>query len=469
MAKKTEKFDVVIVGAGPAGIFAALQLIEKNSQIKILFLEKGRALKKRICPSQNSIISCLRCRPCNLTAGWGGAGAFSDGKLNLGKEMSGWLPQYISQKTYEKYLFKSDQIWLKFGACKRLYGVSRKVGQLKERIQKAGFRTLIGPIRHVGTENTIKVLKNIYDFLATKIKIRFNSQVAEILTHQNKAWGVKLTDGKKIKADYILVAPGREGHSWFYKQAVALGLALSRHPIQLGVRVEVEASVLKHLTDFLYEAKLFYTTPTFGDEVRTFCMCPNGEVVLEQYSDFKGVISVNGHSYKRRKTKNTNFALLVTTDFTKPFNQPILYGENIANLANLLGQTVIVQKLGDLLAGRRSTPSRLAKSQIKPTLKTATPGDLSFVLPYRHLANILEMIKQMDKIAPGIFSFDTLLYGVEVKFYSFAPKLSSKLETEVKNLFAVGDGAGVSRNLAHASITGMVAAQEISKRIKRSL
>ncbi len=263
----------------------------------------------------------------------------------------------------------------------------------------------------------------------------------------------------------MIVAPGREGCNWFFKEAKRLALTLFHHPVQLGVRVETKASVMKHLTDVLYEAKLFYKTPTFGDQVRTFCMCPKGEVVQETYGGFKGVISVNGHSYGERKTKNTNFALLVTTDFAHPFNEPIVYGENITRLANLLGKTVIVQRLGDLLAGRRSTRQRIAKGKVKPTLKTAMPGDLSFVLPYRHMINILEMIKQMDKVAPGIFNFDTLLYGVEVKFYSSAPKLTHKLETEIENLFAVGDGAGVTRNLTHACITGMVAGKEIAKRV----
>ena len=439
-------------------------MVEHNSNLKILLLEKGKSLKKRTCPSNDKTISCVKCSPCSLTAGWGGAGAYSDGKLNLGKKMAGWLPQYISQKTYEKYLSQVDSLWLKFGAPKKLYGVSAKVKKIKTQIKKAGFRTLIGPTRHLGTENTIKVLQNIYKYLAPKIKIKFQSNVVKINHYQNQATGVELANGQKYKAKHIITAPGREGCGWFFKESKRLGLTLKHHPCQLGVRVETKAKYLKHLTDVLFEAKLFYTTPTFGDKVRTFCMCPNGQVVLEQYADFKNIISVNGHSYQKRKTKNTNFALLVTTNFTKPFDNPILYGESIARLANLLGQTVLVQRLGDLLAGRRSTPEKILQSKIQPTLKTATPGDLSYVLPYRHLTAILEMIKQMDKIAPGVFNFDTLLYGVEVKFYSSAPKLTSSLETQIKNLYAVGDGAGVTRNLTHACISGMVAANSILKK-----
>lgn len=461
-----EKFDVVIVGAGPAGIFASLKLVEKNSQLKILLLEKGSPLEQRVCPSKLKTISCLQCNPCRLTAGWGGAGAYSDGKLNLGKKMAGWLPDYINQKTYEKFLQETDDLWLKFGAGRKLYGVNHQVAKIEKKIKKAGFKTLIGPTRHLGTEKTIKILANIYQFLNTRIKIKFNANVEKILTYQKKAVGVQLTNGQRLMARMVIVAPGREGCGWFYREAKRLGLTLTHHPVQLGVRVETKASVLKPLTDVLYEAKLFNTTPTFKDQVRTFCMCPYGEVVLEQYADFKNIISVNGHSFKKRKTKNTNFALLVSTDFTEPFDQPILYAENITRLANLLGKTVIIQRLGDLLAGRRSTPVRIKQGQVKPTLKAATPGDLSFVLPYRHLTDILEMLKKMDKIAPGIYSFDTLLYGVEVKFYSSAPKLDAHLETEIENLLAVGDGAGVTRNLTHACISGMVAAEGVFARLK---
>lgn len=461
-----EKFDIIIVGAGPAGIFASLKLAAKNSQLKILLLEKGRSLEQRTCPSKLKTISCLKCNPCRLTAGWGGAGAYSDGKLNLGKKMAGWLPDYINQKTYEKFLQETDNLWLKFGACRKLYGVNSQVAKIEKKIKKAGFKTLIGPTRHLGTEKTIKVLANIYQFLNTRIKIKLNADVEKILIYQKKAVGVQLANGQRFRSKTVIVAPGREGCGWFYREAKRLGLTLAHHPVQLGVRVETKASVLKHLTDILYEVKLFNTSPTFEDQVRTFCMCPYGEVVLEQYADFKNIISVNGHSFKNRKTKNTNFALLVTTDFTEPFDQPILYGESIARLANLLGETVIIQKLGDLLAGRRSTPARIKQGKVQPTLKNVTPGDLSFVLPYRHLTAILEMLKKMDKIAPGVYSFDTLLYGVEVKFYSSAPKLNSDLETEIENLFAVGDGAGVTRNLAHACISGLVAAEAVFKRLK---
>lgn len=429
-------------------------------------MEKGKPLNKRICPSAKKTISCLKCTPCNVTTGWGGAGAYSDGKLNLGKFMAGWLPKYINQETYEHYLTKVDNIWLQYGAPKKLYGVNGQVDKLEKKITKAGFTTLIGPTRHLGTERNLAVLQRLYDYLSKKIKIIFNSDVAEITTKAKKAYGIKLMSGKKYKSSYIIVAPGREGCSWFFKESKRLGLTMYHHPVQLGVRVETKASVMKHLTDYLYEAKLFFKTPTFGDEVRTFCMCPKGEVVQEQFGGFKGVVSVNGHSFGERKTKNTNFALLVSTDFDEPFKEPIIYGENITRLANLLSSGVIVQRLGDLLVGRRSNAYRISRSRIKPTLKTATPGDLSFVLPYRHMINILEMIKQMDKLAPGIFNFDTLLYGVEVKFYSSAPKLSSTMESEVKNLFAVGDGAGVTRNLTHACISGMVAGKEVAKRIR---
>lgn len=464
---KKNHFDCLIIGAGPAGIFAALELIENNPELKICLLEKGNSLKKRICPSSFRSIECRRCHPCNITAGWGGAGAFSDGKLNLGKEIGGWFEDYISQLRYEKYLKKQDDIWLRFGAPDRLFGVNEQVEQIKRQILKTGFTTLIGPTRHLGTDYNLKVLENIYLYLQNKIKIHFNHDVAKILVKNQQAVGVQLKNGEKYEAKIVIAAPGREGSKWFYQECQRLNLSIKHHPVQLGVRVETEEKVMKQLTDVLYEAKLFLKTPTYEDTVRTFCMCPGGVVVQEQYEGFKGVVSVNGHSFAGKKTKNTNFALLVSTAFTDPFNKPIIYGENITQLANLLGKTVIVQRLGDLLAGKRSTKDSIIQNRIEATLKTAYPGDLSYVLPYRILTDLIEMIKHMDKLTPGIFSCSTLLYGVEVKFYSSAPKLSrNKLETEINNLFAIGDGAGVTKNLTHACVSGLLCAQEILKRFE---
>jgi uncharacterized FAD-dependent dehydrogenase len=313
----------------------------------------------------------------------------------------------------------------------------------------------------MGTENCYSVLKDMEDYLSPRIDLKVDSMVTEVLVEDGMVEGVVTADGERHLCTYLVLAPGREGADWLFHEADRLKLSMHNNPIDVGVRVEVPVAVMKELTDVLYEVKLEYYSARFGDRIRTFCMCPAGQVITESTGGLEPVVTVNGHSYAGMKSQNTNFALLVSTDFTRPFHEPIAYGKNVSRLANMLGGGVLVQRLGDLLQGRRSTPERIKQGRVKPTLKSAAPGDLSFALPYRHLTGLVEMLQAMDRMMPGVASPDTLLYGIEVKFYSFRPQLSVCLETEIKNMFAVGDGTGVSRGLVQASASGLVAAVEI--------
>lgn len=457
-------YDVIIIGAGPAGIFAALELT-KNSNHKILMIEKGSDINARACPMLESSVPCVQCGLCSILCGWGGAGAYSDGKLTLTPEFGGWLKEYLSSDDLSAFIDEVDALYQSFGAGGAIHGQDEAaLGRLRKKAAGYDLELIPARIRHIGTDLCKIVLKNIREHLDGKVEVLFDRAVQQITTESGMVTGVLCRDGVRYDAKYVIIAAGREGSTWLSAEAKRLGLAVQKNPVDIGVRVELPASIMKDITDVAYEGKFIYRTKRFRDRVRTFCMNPYGEVVKE-YSE--GVYSANGHSYRNRKTENTNFALLVSTDFTSPFDEPIAYGKYIAGLANLLGSGVIVQRLGDLKMGRRSTPERIAEGSVRPTLEDATPGDLSFVLPYRHLHNIMEMLEALDNVAPGVNSGDTLLYGVEVKFYSMKLKLTPGLETEVKNLFAVGDGAGVTRGLIQASISGMVAAREILRKEKR--
>jgi uncharacterized FAD-dependent dehydrogenase len=461
----TKKYDVIIVGGGPAGIFAALELAADN--LKVLLIEEGRDIDKRQCPARDTGLPCPPCTPCNLVCGLGGAGAFSDGKLTLTSRVGGILPSYLGEDQTEALIKYVDEVYLKFGAPKKLYGTGKKVDQLRQQAELAGLRLVTVPIRHLGTEHCRLVLKAMWDNLSPRIESRLRTAVASITVEKGRVRGVKTEKGESFDCDYLILAPGREGADWLAKEAERLKLTMHSNPVDVGVRVEVPAAVMAPLTDVLYESKLEFLSKSFDDRVRTFCMCPGGEVIMESTGGCDPVITVNGHSYAERKTENTNFALLVSTAFTKPFNQPIAYGRYLARLANILSGGVLLQRLGDLMEGRRSTPERIERGLVKPTLKNATPGDLSFALPYRYLTDLVEMLTAMDKLVPGVASHHTLLYGIEVKFYSSRPQLSPSLETEVEGIFAVGDGAGVSRGLIQASVSGVVAAREIASRTKR--
>jgi uncharacterized protein len=455
-------YDVIIIGTGPAGIFAALELV-KHTNLKILMVEKGSDIERRACPMVESESPCVRCSLCSILCGWGGAGAYSDGKLTLTPEFGGWLKDYLSAEDLLLLIDYVDAVYLSFGAGGAVHGEDNAaLSRLKKKAAGYNLELIPARIRHIGTDLCKEVLSKIREHLAGRIDIVFEVPVEQIKTRNGEAAGVTTEDGNTFDATYVIVAAGREGSAWLSGEAKRLGLSVNKNPVDIGVRVELPASIMKDITDVAYEGKFIYYSRRFRDRVRTFCMNPYGEVVKE-YSE--GIYSVNGHSYRNRTTDNTNFALLVSTDFTKPFNEPIAYGRYIAGLANLLGNGVIVQRLGDLKMGRRSTPERIAEGSVRPTLEDSTPGDLSFVLPYRHLHNITEMLEALDNVAPGVNSGDTLLYGVEVKFYSMKLKLTPRLETEVKNLFAIGDGAGVTRGLIQASISGVVAAREVLKRV----
>jgi uncharacterized FAD-dependent dehydrogenase len=456
-------YDVIIIGAGPAGIFAALEIVSSGKDIRVLMIEKGLDIDNRICPSAVGEVSCTACPECGLLCGWGGAGAFSDGKLSLSKEIGGNLARYTGEEELQALIDYTDGLYIKYGAPSTVYGADMdKVNALKETAEKKGLILIPSKIRHIGTDRCPEVLKKMQAELDSKVDILFSKNVKKIIVENGKAVGVEAGSGDVYYSDFVAVAPGREGALWLERQAKLMGLSLLKNPVDIGVRVELSAEVLEPLTSVIYEPKLIYHTKKFKDKIRTFCVNPYGEVVKEYV---KGVWIVNGHSYSNKKTGNTNFALLVSTHFTEPFDEPHLYGRYVARLANLLGKGVILQRLGDLNAGRRSNPSRIRRGRVKPTLTDAVPGDLSFALPHRYISDILDMLKTMDKIAPGVNSPHTLLYGIEVKFYSRQLKLGSNLETEIENLFAIGDGAGVSRGLIQASASGIIAAREILKRV----
>lgn len=441
-------YDCIIVGAGPAGIFAALELVNNNGALKVLLIEKGSDLDKR---ERKDIFS-----------GWGGAGTYSDGKLNLTKDVGGLLGDYLDDTDLSELITYVDRLYVKYGAGSELKGLDTEaVARLEEASARAGLKLIPFPIRHMGTDRCFGLLKKLRAYLGRKIDIAFNEEVVEVIDRDGRAVGVRTGSSKEYYARFIVLTPGRTGSAWLQALARGKGLKTSVNPVDIGVRVEVPASVLRPVTDVLHEAKLVYYSKKFDDQLRTFCMNPYGVVVKEAHPGF---CTVNGHSFSMKRSENTNFAILVSTTFTEPFHEPIEYGQYIAKLANLIGGGIILQRLGDLMHGRRSTPERIAKGGVTPTLKGVTPGDLSFVMPYRYISDILEMIGALDRFAPGISSPSTLLYGVEVKFYSMRLELNNCLETEIENLFAAGDGAGVTRGIIQASVSGVVVARAILAR-----
>ncbi|NLX70687.1 MAG: NAD(P)/FAD-dependent oxidoreductase [Clostridiales bacterium] len=467
-----KRYDVVIVGAGPAGIFTALELSKQQKGLNVLIVDKGVTITKRVCPARTTG-KCAKCRPCAIVSGWSGAGAFSDGKLTQSAEVGGRILDYMDEQQANELIKYADDIYLGFGATATLYGENTpRVDEIKYEAQKYNIRLVPCAVRHLGTEKAFNVLKAMYDHIISENGVEFSPMTTaeDIIVKDGKVSGVVVEkQGKKetIECDYVVAAPGRDGASWLAEQARQHGIPIYNNEVDIGVRVEVPNAVMDHLTKDLYEAKLVYYSDTFENKVRTFCMNPGG-VVSEEHYDGKLAV-VNGHSYSdpALKTDNTNFAVLVSTRFTEPFNQPIEYGKYVAYLANMLtGGGIMVQRLGDLLKGRRTDYSRLRKSATIPTLKSAVPGDLSYVLPQRYLTSIVEALKAFDKIAPGLYSRDVLLYGVEVKFYSSKIEVNNKFETPVRNLYAIGDGAGITRGLMQASVTGVVVARDIASKMQ---
>jgi hypothetical protein len=458
-----EQYDVLIVGAGPAGIFAALELSGALSGSRrgprVLILDKGSAIDGRHCPAREGD-GCIHCQPCSIMSGWGGAGAFSDGKLTLSPASGGHLDELLGEERTQALIDEVDRVYVRYGADETVYGgPSDACESLAKRGMLAGLRLVPVPVRHIGTERSGAVMARMHEDLVEKsVDVRMRTSVAHVLVDGGEVAGVETERGVVFEAPRVVVAPGREGAGWIKGVAAELALPLTCNPVDVGVRVEVPAAVTDPVTQLLYEFKYLYYSRAFDDLVRTFCVCPHGEVTLEYAS---GVTTVNGHSYASRQTANTNFSLLVSKSFTEPFDDPVAYGQSIARMANLLGGSVLVQRLGDLEAGRRSTAKRLARSVVVPTLKSATPGDLGLVLPYRYIVNILEMLHALDEVMPGICSRHTLLYGVEAKFYSNRIKVTPAMETGVHGLYACGDGAGITRGLIQASASGLLAARAI--------
>lgn len=461
-----KKYDVIIIGAGPSGIFCAYELKEKKPDIRVLMIEKGRPIEKRQCPKRKTKV-CVGCQPCSITTGFAGAGAFSDGKLSLSPDVGGNLPEILGYEKAVELIHESDRIYLKFGADTDVYGVDKEkeIREIRRKAINANLKLIECPIRHLGTEEGYKIYARLQEHLLEEgIELLFGTMVKDILIENGAVSGVVTESGDTYYADEVVSAVGREGADWFSHICDRHGIQTQVGTVDIGVRVEVRDEVMDFLNKNLYEAKLVYHTPTFDDKVRTFCTNPSGEVATEYYDG--GLAVVNGHAYKSQdmKTSNTNFALLVSKNFTKPFKTPIEYGKQIAQLSNMLCDgRIMVQTFGDFRRGRRTTEERLCRNNLIPTLKDAVPGDLSLVFPHRIMVDIEEMILALDKVTPGIASDETLLYGVEVKFYSNKVVVNQDFETSIRGLRAIGDGASVTRGLQQASANGISVARSLLK------
>ena len=453
-----EHHDVIIIGAGPGGIFSAYELSKLDKGLDIVVFEEGTPLEQRKCPIDGvKVKHCIHCKSCAIMRGFGGAGAFSDGKYNITNEFGGTLHEYIGKKKATELMYYVDGINMRYGGeGSKLYSTANT--DLKKLCMQNELHLMEASVRHLGTDKNYVVLGNLFGLLKDDVDFRFNTAV-ETIEKADQGFIVHTKDAL-FSCDQCIVSVGRSGSKWMEQICKALKIRTHSNRVDIGVRVELPAPIFSHLTDELYESKIVYRTPKYGDLVRTFCMNPYGVVVNENTN---GIVTVNGHSYEdpALHTENTNFALLVSKHFTEPFDDSTAYAENIAKLSNMLGGGVIVQRFGDLIDGRRSTVKRIEESFTNPTL-SATPGDLSLVIPKRILDGIIEMIYALDKIAPGTAGADTLLYGVEVKFYNMEVELSEKLETKYPGLYIIGDGSGVTHSLSHASASGIYVAREIA-------
>ncbi len=454
------KYDVIIIGAGPGGIFSAYELVQQKPELNIGVFEAGHSLEKRHCPIDGERIkSCVNCKSCSIMSGFGGAGAFSDGKYNITNDFGGTLYEYIGKRQAIELMQYVDEINMKHGGeGTKLYSTAGT--GFKKICMQNKLNLLDASVRHLGTDINFVVLENLYAELKDKVDFYFDTPVKTV---------ERLDDGYRIHcedavydAEQCIISVGRSGSKWMEQICNDLAINTKSNRVDIGVRVELPAVIFSHLTDELYESKIVYRTQKFEDPVRTFCMNPKGIVVTENTN---GIVTVNGHSYEGadKQTENTNFALLVSKHFSEPFKDSNGYGESIARLSNMLGGGVIVQRFGDLVRGRRSNAKRIAEGMVEPTL-SATPGDLSLVLPKRILDGIMEMIYALDKIAPGTANDDTLLYGVEVKFYNMEVELDEHLESCHKGLYIIGDGSGVTHSLSHASASGVYVARQITKK-----
>lgn len=462
-----KKYDIIIVGAGPSGIFTAYELINRNKDLSVAIIEKGRSIEKRLCPKRK-LNRCIGCKPCNITTGFAGAGAFSDGKLSLSPDVGGILPDILGYDKAQELINEADSVYLSFGADTRVHGVENpeKIAEIKKKAIEANLKLTECPVRHLGTEEGYRIYSEIQEYLLSNgIKIYFNTMVEDLIIKDNRVIGLNASQkGKELTlySDKVVMAVGREGSAWFRGICQKHDIETEVGTVDIGVRVEVRNEIMQELNENMYESKLIYYTDTFDDKVRVFCSNPSGEVATEYYDN--GLAVVNGHAYKAEdmKTPNTNFALLVSNNFTEPFNSPLDYGKHIAKLGNMLsGGKILVQRYGDFKKGRRTTDERLMRNNIIPTLKDAVAGDLSLVLPYRIMKDLDEMLVALDKVAPGIASDETLLYGVEVKFYSNKVVVDKNFETNISGLYAIGDGAGITRGLQQASANGIEVARKI--------
>lgn len=450
-------YDLIIVGAGAAGVFCAYELVKSGTKKKILMLEKGYPLDRRKCPKTiNPQIKECKCKSCSIMEGFYGAGGFSDGKFNITNNFGGELYRFVGKDKAISLMWEVDDINLEMGGREaKLY--STENSKLKTEALKHDLHLLDAKVRHLGTDRNLVIAENMFQYIKDKIDIRFETEVTNV-EKQNDTFFVA-TKEETFEAKKLIVATGRTGSKWIGKVCEKFDIKTTNNRVDIGVRVELPALVFKHITDDVYESKIVYKTKKYNDVVRTFCMNPYGEVVTENYGD---IVTVNGHSYSEEAlhTENTNFALLVSSKFTEPFKNSNEYGESIARLSNMLGGGVLMQRFGDLVKGRRSSERRMLKSFLNPTLN-ATPGDLSLVLPKRQLDDIVEMIYALDKIAPGTANEDTLLYGVEVKFYNSNIEVDENLETNVKGLYVLGDCSGVTHSLSQAAASGIHVARII--------
>ncbi|MDL2292599.1 NAD(P)/FAD-dependent oxidoreductase [Acholeplasma sp. OttesenSCG-928-E16] len=463
-------YDCIIVGAGPAGIFCAYELITKNPNFKVLLVDKGHNIYNRRCPIlEGKLEKCpvdkkgiSGCHPaCSITSGFGGAGAYSDGKFNITEEFGGWLTDYLSNETVLELINYVDKIYLDHGATKTITDPNTShVKEIEKRGIAVGLKLLRAKVRHLGTEENLKIMKSIYDFLENKIDMKFKTEVIDIKVEDNKVIGIILDNDELIEGSNILLAAGRDGSMWISKLCRKHDIKQTNNQVDIGVRVETNNIIMEEINEHLYEGKFVYNA-SVGTQVRTFCSNPSGHVVIENYN---GTMLANGHSYHDPKlgSDNTNFAVLVSHVFKDPYDNPNEYGHSIGKIANKLSLgSIIVQRYGDLKTGRRTTDSKLKKGFVKPTLNKAIPGDLGLILPYNTLKSIVEMIEALDHVTPGIANEHTLLYGVETKFYSARPETDQFFETKVSGLYMAGDGAGLTRGLAQAGANGVWIARRI--------